>query len=107
MQGANKGLEEELASARTYREDFSEVLLRDARARLEGLQDSLGVGSGEDPEVHKILESLVADNEAIKRDNAERTCQPSCNPRIQLVADRKTQLSPESPHRSTRRLADC
>ncbi|KAG8987492.1 hypothetical protein FRB93_004519 [Tulasnella sp. JGI-2019a] len=64
-------LGDELAASQTYREDFSEVLLKDARARLEGLQDSLRSGPGEDPEVHRILESLVADNEAIKRDNAE------------------------------------
>ncbi|KAG8852351.1 hypothetical protein FRB96_008697 [Tulasnella sp. 330] len=71
LEAETRRLEDEFAASQTYREDFSEVLLRDARARLEGLQDSLRPSAGGDPEVHRILEGLVADNEAIKRDNAE------------------------------------
>lgn len=65
-------LKNDLVSAHESRAEFSELLIQDARARLEGLQNSLGLGNGaENPEVTHILESLVADNEAIKRDNAE------------------------------------
>ncbi|KAG8897961.1 hypothetical protein FRB99_007771, partial [Tulasnella sp. 403] len=64
-------LKNDLDAARASRAEVSEILMQDARARLEGLQNSLGLAGGENPEVTRILESLVADNEAIKRDNAE------------------------------------
>ena len=64
-------MKHDLDLAQVSRADFSELLIQDARARLEGLQNSLGLASTDDSEVTRILESLVADNEAIKRDNAE------------------------------------
>ncbi|KIO22023.1 hypothetical protein M407DRAFT_28438 [Tulasnella calospora MUT 4182] len=64
-------LRDELEQAHASRSDFSALLIQDARARLEGLQNSLGLQEQPDAEVTKILENLVADNEAIKRDNAE------------------------------------
>lgn len=64
-------LRDELEQAHASRSDFSAILIQDARARLEGLQNSLGLHEQPDAEVTRILESLVADNEAIKRDNAE------------------------------------
>ncbi|KAF8311882.1 hypothetical protein DL93DRAFT_2098595 [Clavulina sp. PMI_390] len=51
---------------RSPERELSEELLRDARARLDMLQHS-----PESSEVNTLLESLVADNEALKRDNAE------------------------------------
>lgn len=64
-------LRTELDSTQISKADLSEALVRDARARLEGLQGSLGLDGTDNSEINRILESLVADNEAIKRDNAE------------------------------------
>ncbi len=65
-------LQDEVEQAHAARVQFSEAVAEDARARLEGLQNSLGVSHGENnDEITRLLESLVADNEAIKRDNAE------------------------------------
>ncbi|KAG8935018.1 hypothetical protein FRC01_010523 [Tulasnella sp. 417] len=71
MQAEILRLRDELEQAHASRSDFSAILIQDARARLEGLQNSLGLHEQPDAEVTKVLESLVADNEAIKRDNAE------------------------------------
>ncbi|KAL1944128.1 hypothetical protein VTO73DRAFT_3313 [Trametes versicolor] len=66
-------LRDEVDNQRTHRHEFSEEILTDARQRLEQLQyHQLGHSSSiQDAEVTKVLESLVADNEALKRDNAE------------------------------------
>ncbi|KAG8889105.1 hypothetical protein FRC00_014576 [Tulasnella sp. 408] len=71
MQAEILRLRDELEQAHASRSDFSAILIQDARARLEGLQNSLGLNEQPDAEVTRILENLVADNEAIKRDNAE------------------------------------
>ncbi|KAI0737703.1 hypothetical protein C8Q80DRAFT_1294198 [Daedaleopsis nitida] len=66
-------LREDLDSQRIHRQEFSEELLNDAKQRLEQLQyHQLGHSADmQDTEVTQVLESLVADNEALKRDNAE------------------------------------
>ncbi|KAI0722287.1 hypothetical protein C8T65DRAFT_628860 [Cerioporus squamosus] len=66
-------LREDLESQRAHRHELSEEILSDARQRLEQLQHhQLGHAADiHDAEVTKVLESLVADNEALKRDNAE------------------------------------
>ncbi|KAH9854959.1 hypothetical protein C2E23DRAFT_867064 [Lenzites betulinus] len=66
-------LRDDVDTQRTHRHQFSEEILNDARQRLEQLQyHRLGHASSvQDDEVTKVLESLVADNEALKRDNAE------------------------------------
>ncbi|KAH9927287.1 uncharacterized protein B0H18DRAFT_907544 [Fomitopsis serialis] len=66
-------LREDLEMQRNHRQQMSEDVLADARRRLEQLQQSqLGHAvKTDDTEVMKVLESLVADNEALKRDNAE------------------------------------
>ncbi|KAI0375969.1 hypothetical protein BV20DRAFT_960058 [Pilatotrama ljubarskyi] len=66
-------LRHDLDAQRTHRHELSEEILSDARQRLEQLQyHQLGHASAtNDAEVTKVLESLVADNEALKHDNAE------------------------------------
>ncbi|EPQ58932.1 hypothetical protein GLOTRDRAFT_54511, partial [Gloeophyllum trabeum ATCC 11539] len=66
-------LYKELEKQRSHRLELSEEILTEARSRLESLQQSQFGHStnAEDPEVTKVLESLVADNEALKHDNAE------------------------------------
>lgn len=78
-----------MGEQRTADREFSDELLRDARARLDMLHSSvrsflcnktlpsdiaLKMGqpvASENPEITNILEQLVADGEALKRDNAE------------------------------------
>ncbi|TBU46395.1 hypothetical protein BD309DRAFT_954190 [Dichomitus squalens] len=66
-------LREDLDVQRTHRQELSQEILSDAKQRLEQLQyHQLGHSADvHDAEVTKVLESLVADNEALKRDNAE------------------------------------
>ncbi|CAE6424435.1 unnamed protein product [Rhizoctonia solani] len=66
-------LREETDSIKLSRSEISSDILEDARARLQMLQNSLGQASiaSDDPEVMRVLEALVADNEALKRDAAE------------------------------------
>ncbi|KAG8734387.1 hypothetical protein FRC11_002329 [Ceratobasidium sp. 423] len=66
-------LREETDSIKLSRSEISSDILEDARARLQMLQNSLGQTSiaSDDPEVMRVLEALVADNEALKRDAAE------------------------------------
>ncbi|EJD36583.1 hypothetical protein AURDEDRAFT_188345 [Auricularia subglabra TFB-10046 SS5] len=66
---------EELEHLRATRSEFSQDILDDARARLRALQGAgslPGSGSvGPTREVTEILETLVADNEVLKKDTAE------------------------------------
>ncbi|KAI0658545.1 hypothetical protein C8Q70DRAFT_1054696 [Cubamyces menziesii] len=66
-------LRDEVESQKVHRHELSEEILSEARQRLEQLQyHQLGhAASNQDAEVTKVLETLVADNEALKRDNAE------------------------------------
>ncbi|KAF8138330.1 hypothetical protein EV363DRAFT_1580155 [Boletus edulis] len=66
-------LQDDLETRRLQRLEFSETLLQDARSRLEGLQIShvTKCAADEDPEVIKVIESLVADNETLRADNKE------------------------------------
>ncbi|KAI0796277.1 hypothetical protein BC629DRAFT_1504292 [Irpex lacteus] len=66
-------LREDLEVQRSYRQELSNEILTEARSRLQHLQhlDVSSSASGDDDEVTKVLESLVADNEALKHDNAE------------------------------------
>ncbi|KAG8683389.1 hypothetical protein FRC09_016111, partial [Ceratobasidium sp. 395] len=66
-------LREEADSIRLSRSEISSDILEDARARLQMLQNSLGQVpiTSDDPEITRVLEALVADNEALKRDAAE------------------------------------
>ncbi|KAF8524570.1 hypothetical protein BU17DRAFT_63137 [Hysterangium stoloniferum] len=65
-------LKNDLSSLRASREDFSKSVLQEAKLRLEGLHQSLNTPL---PTPHletaRVLEALVADNEALKRDVAE------------------------------------
>ncbi|EMD40357.1 hypothetical protein CERSUDRAFT_110951 [Gelatoporia subvermispora B] len=73
LQAQATHLREDLHMQAVHREELSQEVLADARLRLEQLQEhQLGhTGHLESDEVTKVLESLVADNEALKRDNAE------------------------------------
>ncbi|KNZ78618.1 hypothetical protein J132_11059 [Termitomyces sp. J132] len=66
-------LQEALEERRLHRLESSESLLHDARLRIEALQNSqLGqTALIEQTELTAVLESLVSDNETLKRDNAE------------------------------------
>ncbi|KAF8645505.1 hypothetical protein AX16_007790 [Volvariella volvacea WC 439] len=64
-------LQEALEEKRTHRLESSESLLQDVRSKLE--QQMLGrhIALEDDSEIIKVLESLVNDNDALKRDTAE------------------------------------
>ncbi|KDN51107.1 hypothetical protein RSAG8_00736, partial [Rhizoctonia solani AG-8 WAC10335] len=66
-------LRDETDSIKLSRSEISSDILEDARARLQMLHNMLGQTSvaSDDPEVMRVLEALVADNEALKRDAAE------------------------------------
>ncbi|GJJ07054.1 hypothetical protein Clacol_001253 [Clathrus columnatus] len=67
-------LKDELVASRASRNDFSQAVLQEAKSRVETLRRSLNVS---DPFAHaqtaRILESLVADNAALKKDVTELT----------------------------------
>ncbi|KAF8497341.1 hypothetical protein JB92DRAFT_3125710 [Gautieria morchelliformis] len=72
LQNEVHALREEVHNFRESRAAFSKNVLQEARTRLEALQHSLGRDqTREDPEITRVLESLVADNETLKRDTAE------------------------------------
>ncbi|EGO02250.1 hypothetical protein SERLA73DRAFT_71392 [Serpula lacrymans var. lacrymans S7.3] len=72
LQAEVRRLQEELEQRRFQRMESSESLLQDARSRLEALQQSVGkTAIADDSEVMQVLESLVSDNEILKRDNEE------------------------------------
>ncbi|KAJ7571938.1 hypothetical protein C8J56DRAFT_1176433 [Mycena floridula] len=63
LQADVRRLQDELQEKRLHRLESSESILQDARQVLQGGSDQ--------PEVTKVLESLVDDNEVLKRDNME------------------------------------
>ncbi|KAG6849386.1 hypothetical protein H0H93_008893 [Arthromyces matolae] len=73
LQREVRRLQEALEERRNQRLESSDNLLQDARHRIQALQRSQ-VGQTafvEQNELTNVLESLVADNEILKRDNAE------------------------------------
>lgn len=65
-------LQDDLAEKRLHRLESSESILQDARSQLEALQRSLSPSiASEQTELTKVLESLMNDHEALKRDTAE------------------------------------
>ncbi|QRW01481.1 hypothetical protein RhiLY_00478 [Ceratobasidium sp. AG-Ba] len=73
LQAEVSQLRDEAESIRLSRSEISSDILEDARARLQMLLSSLGHApiTSDDPEITRVLEALVADNEALKRDAAE------------------------------------
>ncbi|KAF9067686.1 hypothetical protein BDP27DRAFT_1328526 [Rhodocollybia butyracea] len=73
LQSEVRRLQNELEHRRLLRLESTESLLQDARSRIQMLHDTIGSPStlSEDSELTKVLESLVDDNEGLKRDNAE------------------------------------
>ncbi|KAI0265101.1 hypothetical protein BC834DRAFT_970298 [Gloeopeniophorella convolvens] len=73
LRGQVRRLQEELEDERTKRDDMSEEVMREARERLAELQHSrVDLTSVEHHgEITKLLESLVAEREALKKSNVE------------------------------------
>ncbi|KAF9461989.1 hypothetical protein BDZ94DRAFT_1262166 [Collybia nuda] len=72
LQSEVRRLQDALEERRQHRLESSETILQDARARLESLYNSLNSPAlADQTELMEVLESLVNDNEALKRDNAE------------------------------------
>lgn len=91
LQTEVRRLQKDLEQRRQHRLELSEEILHEARSRLETLQNYVGTHNIHNPtlaeallfqqlgrnamveetEVTKVLESLVADNENLKHDNAE------------------------------------
>ncbi|KAG5638081.1 hypothetical protein H0H81_001931 [Sphagnurus paluster] len=73
LQSEVRRLQDSLEERRLHRLQFSDTILQDARSRLEALHTShLGqTAMIEQTELTNVLESLVNDNETLKRDNAE------------------------------------
>ena len=62
---------EQLEHMRLTRSEFSDEILNDARTRLRSLQTSASHSSFPSADVIQTLETLVADNELLKKDTAE------------------------------------
>ncbi len=72
LQADVRRLQDDLAEKRMHRLESSESILQDARSQLEALQRSLSPSvAPEQTELTKVLESLMDDNEVLKRDTAE------------------------------------
>ncbi|KAF8076810.1 hypothetical protein FPV67DRAFT_1472745 [Lyophyllum atratum] len=73
LQSEVRRLQDVLEERRLHRLESSEHILKDARVRIEALHSSqLGqTAAVEHTELTNVLESLVNDNETLKRDNAE------------------------------------
>ncbi|KAF8997538.1 hypothetical protein BDZ89DRAFT_970396 [Hymenopellis radicata] len=72
LQADVRRLQDDLAEKRMHRLESSESILQDARSQLEVLQRSLSPSvASEQTELTKVLESLMDDNEVLKRDTAE------------------------------------
>lgn len=76
LQTELRRLQEEQEEKRVHRLESSESLIQDARSRIHSFQESLQTRStqsreAEQEEMAKVLESLVSDNEILKRDNGE------------------------------------
>ncbi|KAJ3788914.1 hypothetical protein GGU10DRAFT_344963 [Lentinula aff. detonsa] len=72
LQSDVRRLQDELEQKRLLRMESTESLLHDARSRIQMLHATLGSPStSESAELTTVLESLVKDNEGLKRDNAE------------------------------------
>ncbi|KAJ7248397.1 hypothetical protein C8J57DRAFT_1080252 [Mycena rebaudengoi] len=71
LQSDVRRLQSALEEQREHRLESSESILVDARARLQTLNRSIGAPLEEQPELTSVLETLVDDNETLKRDNAE------------------------------------
>ncbi|KAJ7620065.1 hypothetical protein FB45DRAFT_1006753 [Roridomyces roridus] len=71
LQSDVRRLQAALEERREHRLESSESILADARARIEALHRSVGAPLSEQPELASVLETLVDDNETLKRDNAE------------------------------------
>ncbi|KAJ6532259.1 hypothetical protein DFH09DRAFT_1092922 [Mycena vulgaris] len=71
LQSDVRRLQNALEDQREHRLESSESILINARARLEAVQRSVGMPLQEQPELMGVLETLVDDNETLKRDNAE------------------------------------
>ncbi|KAG5648703.1 hypothetical protein DXG03_000050 [Asterophora parasitica] len=72
LQSDVRRLQDTLEERRHHRLEFSDNILKDARSRLEAIHSSLGQTAMIEPtELTRVLESLVNDNETLKRDNLE------------------------------------
>ncbi|KAJ7265355.1 hypothetical protein B0H12DRAFT_1100459 [Mycena haematopus] len=73
LQADVRRLQNALEEKREHRLESSESIIIDARARIEAMHRSVGAGVPlqEQPELSGVLETLVDDNETLKRDNAE------------------------------------
>ncbi|KAJ3907996.1 hypothetical protein F5879DRAFT_1054821 [Lentinula edodes] len=72
LQSEVRRLQDELEQKRLLRMESTESLLQNARSRIQILHTTFGSQStSESAEVTNVLESLVNDNEGLKRDNAE------------------------------------
>ncbi|KAF8883152.1 hypothetical protein CPB84DRAFT_1851011 [Gymnopilus junonius] len=73
LQAEVRRLQESLEEKRHTRLEFSETILQEAKSRLDSFRSSqVGLtAKAEEEELTPVLESLVQDNDILKRDNAE------------------------------------
>ncbi|KAF8207848.1 hypothetical protein K438DRAFT_1713393, partial [Mycena galopus ATCC 62051] len=73
LQADVRRLQNALEEKREHRLESSESIIIEARARIEAMHRSVNAGapSQAQPELSGVLETLVDDNETLKRDNAE------------------------------------
>ncbi|KAL0576958.1 hypothetical protein V5O48_005029 [Marasmius crinis-equi] len=72
LQAEVRRLQDELQEKRAHRLEASESILQDVRSQIQTLHRTLGDAPAADStELTRIMESLVDDNEALKKDNTE------------------------------------
>lgn len=65
-------MQDDLQEKRQHRLECSESIIQGARSHIQSLHDALGnTAASDQSEITRVLESLVDDNEALKRDNTE------------------------------------
>ncbi|ESK94111.1 hypothetical protein Moror_12778 [Moniliophthora roreri MCA 2997] len=72
LQAEVRRLQDDLQEKRQHRLECSESIIQGARSHIQSLHDALGnTAASDQSEITRVLESLVDDNEALKRDNTE------------------------------------
>ncbi|KAG7097518.1 hypothetical protein E1B28_004861 [Marasmius oreades] len=111
LQAEVRRLQDELQEKRMHRMESSESIIQEARSQIQMLHQSLGNSFTPDTDdLTQMLESLVDDNEALKRDNVElqtllaqsrddtSALQQEVEEQRALNAPRSRAIAPLSPH---------
>ncbi|KAK1231953.1 hypothetical protein PQX77_004924 [Marasmius sp. AFHP31] len=113
LQGDVQRLQEELHEKRLHRLESSETMIQDARSQIQMLHQSLGKANtptADYSELTRMVESLIDDNETLKKDNTElqallahsrddtHVLQLEVDEQRAFIAPRSRATTPLSPH---------